>query len=128
MAGLSTPTKRMTPAQALDEAQHLYETRRPTGWRTFTLQGIRVADRVGWYERQVRRAYPHLDWEEAERCFYGDLSTVLSYVNGGHDPNLTGDLRMTFRLLCKRARKVAERIHNEDPVDLNRRLAIFGLK
>ena len=116
-----------TPEQALAEARHLYETRKPTGWRAFSLGGIKVANRVPWYEMQVRRAYPYSDWEEAERCFYGDLSTVLAYVNAGKDPNLVGDMRQTFRSLCRMARGVAERIHNSDEADLQRRLAIFGL-
>jgi hypothetical protein len=116
-----------TPEQALAEARHLYETRKPTGWRAFSLGGIKVANRVPWYEMQVRRAYPYSDWEEAERCFYGDLSTVLAYVNAGKDPNLVGDMRQTFRSLCRVARGAAERIHNSDEADLQRRLAIFGL-
>jgi len=82
---------------------------------------------VPWYEMQVRRAYPYSDWEEAERCFFGDLSTVLAYVNAGKDPNLVGDMRQTFRSLCRVARGAAERIHNSDEADLQRRLAIFGL-
>ena len=117
----------MTPEQALAEAQHLYEQRRPTGWRTFSLGGIRVANRVRWYEMQVRRAYPYMPWEEAERAFFGDLSTVLAYVNAGHDVNLVGDMRQTFRSLCRVARGAAERIHGSDEADLQRRLAIFGL-
>jgi len=117
----------MTPEQALAEARHLYETRKPTGWRAFHLGGIKVANRIPWYEMQVRRSYPYMDWEEAERAFFGDLSTVLAYVNAGKDPNLVGDLRQTFRSLCRVARGTAERIHNSDPADLNRRLAIFGL-
>jgi hypothetical protein len=116
-----------TPEQALAEARYLYETRKPVGWRAFSMGGIKVANRVLWYERQVRRAYPFLDWEEAERCFYGDLSTVLAYVNAGKDPNLVGDLRQTFRSLCRVARGTAERIHESDQADLQRRLAIFGL-
>lgn len=117
----------MTPEQALAEARHLYETRKPVGWRVFSLGGIKVANRVRWYELHVKRAYPYLDWDEAERCFYGDLSTVLAYVNAGKDPNLVGDVRTTFRGLCRIARGAAERIHESDPADLNRRLAIFGL-
>jgi hypothetical protein len=117
----------MTPAQALAEARHLYETRKPTGWRAFHLGGIKVANRIPWYEMQVRRSYPYMGWDEAERAFFGDLSTVLAYVNAGLDPNLVGDLRQTFRSLCRVARGTAERIHNSDPADLNRRLAIFGL-
>ena len=116
-----------TPAQALAEARHLYETRKPTGWRTFHLGGIKVANRIPWYEMQVRRAYPFLDWDDAERAFFGDLTTVLAYVNAGQDVNLVGDMRQTFRSLCRVARGAAERIHNSDPADLNRRLAIFGL-
>ena len=116
-----------TPEQALAEARHLYETRKPIGWRTFSMGGIKVANRVRWYEMQVKRAYPYMDWGEAERAFFGDLSTVLAYVNAGHDPNLVGDLRTTFRSLCRVARGAAERIHNSDPADLQRRLAIFGL-
>ena len=119
----------LTPEQALAEARHLYETRKPTGWRTFSMGGVRARDngRARWYEAQVRRAYPYMDWEEAERAFYGDLSTVLAYVNAGHDPNLVGELRTTFRSLCRVARGAAERIHNSDPADLNRRLAVFGM-
>ena len=116
-----------TPEQALAEARHLYETHKPVGWRTFHLGGIKVANRVRWYQMQVKRAYPFLDWDEAERAFFGDLSTVLAYVNAGHDVNLVGDLRTTFRSLCRVARGAAERIHNSDPADLQRRLAIFGL-
>jgi hypothetical protein len=116
-----------TPEQALAEARHLYETRKPIGWRAFSMGGIKVANRVPWYERQVRRAYPFLEWEEAERCFYGDLGTVLAYVNAGKDPNLVGDCRQNFRSLCRVARGAAERIHNSDEADLQRRLAIFGL-
>ena len=116
-----------SPEQALAEARHLYETRKPTGWRSFSLGGIKVANRVPWYQQQVRRAYPFLDWEEAERAFFGDLSTVLAFVGAGHDPNLVGDMRMGFRSLCRVARGAAERIHNSDPADLQRRLAIFGL-
>ena len=117
----------MTPEQALAEAKHLYELRKPIGWRVFHLGGIKVANRVRWYEMQVKRAYPYMDWEEAERAFFGDLTTVLAYVNAAKDTNLVGDLRMNFRGLCRQARKVTDRIHDEDPVDLNRRLAIFGL-
>ena len=116
-----------TPEQALAEAKRLYEERKPVGWRDFSMGGIKVANRVPWYERQVRRAYPYSDWEEAERCFYGDLSTVLAYVNAGKDPNLVGDCRQNFRSLCRVARGAAERIHNSDEADLQRRLAIFGL-
>ena len=90
--------------------------------------GIKVANRIPWYQQQVRRAYPFLDWEEAERAFFGDLTTVLAYVNAGLDPNLTGDLRQNFRSLCRVARGTAERIHNSDPAGLQRRLAIFGLR
>ena len=118
----------MTPEQALAEARHLYETRKPVGWRTFSMGGIKVANRVPWYQQQVRRAYPFLDWEEAERAFYGDLSTVLAYVNAGQDVNLVVDMRQTFRSLCRVARGAAERIHDSDPEDLARRLAIFGLR
>ena len=116
-----------TPEQALAEARHLYEQRKPVGWRTYHLGGIKVANRVRWYEMQVKRAYPYMDWEEAERAFFGDLSTVLAYVNAGQDVNLVGDLRTTFRSLCRVARGAAERIHNSDEADLQRRLAIFGL-
>lgn len=117
----------MTPEQALAEARRLYEQRKPTGWRAFSMGGIKVANCVPWYQQQVRRAYPFLDWEEAERAFYGDLSTVLAYVNAGKDPNLVGDVRQTFRSLCRIARGAAERIHESDPADLQRRLRIFGL-
>jgi hypothetical protein len=116
-----------TPEQALAEARRLYEERKPVGWRTFHLGGIKVANRVRWYEMQVKRAYPFMDWEEAERSFFGDLSTVLAYVNAGQDVNLVGDMRTTFRSLCRVARGAAERIHNSDEADLQRRLAIFGL-
>ena len=116
-----------SPEQALAEARHLYESRKPVGWRVFSLGGIKVANRVRWYEQMVKRAYPCLDWEEAERCFYGDLTTVLAYVNAGHDPNLVGDCRQNFRSLCRVARGAADRIHESDPADLQRRLAIFGL-
>lgn len=119
----------ITPQQALAEARHLYETRKPIGWRAFDLSTVKVADRVDWYKRQVRRAYPGLDWEEAERCFYGDLSTVLSFVNSpAGDPNLTGDLRFNFKRLCRQAKGIAARIHaSEPPEELQRRLDIFGL-
>jgi hypothetical protein len=116
-----------TPEQALAEARCLYEKRKPTGWRAFSMGGIKVANRVPWYERQVRSAYPFLEWEEAERSFFGDLSTVLAYVNAGQDVNLVGDMRQTFRSLCRVARGAAERIHESDQADLQRRLAIFGL-
>ena len=106
----------------------LYERERPTGWRSFSMGGIKVANRVPWYERQVRHAYPFEYFEVAERNFYDDLKTVLAYVNAGLDPNLVGDMRQTFRSLCRLAPKVAERIHNEeDPIELQRRLDIFGL-
>jgi hypothetical protein len=118
----------VTPEQALAEARHLYEQRRPTGWRTFSLGGIRVANRVRWYEMQVKKAYPYMSWEEAERAFFGDLSTVLAYVNAGLDPNLVADMRMGFRSLCRVARGAAERIHNSDEADLQRRLRLFGLR
>ena len=118
----------ITPEQALAEARHLYETRKPIGWRVYHLGGVKADGRARWYQQQVRRAYPYMDWEEAERCFYGDLSTVLAFVNAGRDPNLVGDLRMGFRSLCRVARGAAERIHNSDPEDLARRLAIFGLR
>jgi len=116
-----------TPEQSLAEARHLYEMRKPVGWRTFSMGGIKVANRVRWYEMQVKRAYPYMDWEEAERAFFGDLSTVLAYVNAGQDVNLVGDMRTTFRSLCRVARGAAERIHGSDEADLQRRLAIFGL-
>ncbi len=116
-----------TPEQALAEARRLYEERKPVGWRTFHLGGIKVANRVRWYEMQVKRAYPFMDWEEAERAFFGDLSTVLAYVNAGQDVNLVADMRQTFRSLCRVARGAAERIHESDHADLARRLAIFGL-
>ena len=118
----------MTPEQALAEAKLLYETERPVGWRTFSMGGIKVANRVPWYESQIKRAYPYDYFDDAERQFYGDLKTVLEYVNAGLDPNLVGDMRQTFRSLCRLAPKVARRIHNEeDPIELNRRLEIFGL-
>lgn len=118
----------MTPGEALAEAKQLYIEQRPIGWRTFSMGGIKVANRVRWYEQQVKRAYRYDYFEDAERKFYGDLMTVLDYVNAGLDPNLCGDLRQTFRSLCRQAPKVADRIRNEeDPVELNRRLAIFGL-
>ena len=118
----------MTPEQALAEAKLLYERERPTGWRTFSMGGIKVANRVPWYEQQIKRAYPFDYCDDAERRYYGDLKTVLAYVNAGLDPNLVGDMRQTFRSLCRMAHKVARRIHNEeDPVELNRRLEIFGL-
>ena len=116
-----------TPEQALAEARRLYEERKPVGWRTYHLGGIKVANRVRWYEMQVKRAYPYMDWEDAERAFFGDLSTVLAFTRAGKDPNLVGDVRANFRGLCRVARGAAERIHNSDPADLQRRLAIFGL-
>lgn len=118
----------MTPEQALAEAKHLYETRKPVGWRAYSMGGIKVANRVRWYETQVKRAYPYMSWEDAERAFFGDLTTVLAYVNAGKDPNLVGDLLYSFRRLCRNARGIAERIHESDPEDLARRLAIFGLR
>ena len=118
----------MTPEQALAEAKLLYETERPVGWRTFSMGGIKVANRVPWYESQIKRAYPYDYFDDAERQFYGDLKTVLEYVNAGLDPSLVGDMRQTFRSLCRLAPKVARRIHNEEePIELNRRLEIFGL-
>jgi hypothetical protein len=117
----------VTPEQALAEAKNLYESRKPVGWRVFSLGGVKVANRTSWYQRQVRRAYPFLDWEEAERSFFGDLTTVLAFVNAGQDPNLVGELRMGFRSLCRIARGAADRIHHTDQADLNRRLALFGL-
>jgi hypothetical protein len=69
-----------------------------------------------------------MGWDEAERAFFGDLSTVLAYVNAGLDENLVGDMRYGFRRLCRNARGVAERIHASDPADLSRRLSIFGLR
>ena len=118
----------MTPEQAYAEAKQLYEVERPTGWRAFSMGGVKVANRVGWYEQQVKRAYPYDYFQDAERKFYGDLKTVLAYVNEGLDPNLVGDMRQTFRSLCRQAPKVAQRIHSEDPGDLRRRLQVFGLK
>jgi hypothetical protein len=117
----------MTPDAALAEARHLYESRKPVGWRVFSMGGVKVANRVRWYEMQVKRAYPFLDWDEAERSFYGDLTTVLAYVNAGLDPNLVGDVRQTFRGLCRQAKGIADRVHESDPECLARRLAIFGL-
>ena len=118
----------MTPEQALAEAQLLYTKERPVGWRSFSMGGIKVENRVRWYEQKVKRAYPYEYFADAERMFYGDLKTVLDYVNAGLDPNLVGDMRQTFRSLCRLAPKVAKRIHNEeDPNELNRRLSIFGL-
>ncbi len=117
----------LTAEQALAEARHLYESHKPTGWRVFHLGGIKVANRAAWYERQVRRAYPYMEWEEAERAYFGDLSTVLAYVNAGQDVNLVGDMRQNFRSLCRVARGVAERMHQSDQADLQRRLTIFGL-
>ena len=117
----------MTPEQALAEARQLYETEKPIGWRAFSMGGIRVANRVPWYSQQIRRAYPYEEFEDAERMFYGDLKTVLAYVNEGLDPNLVADMRQTFRSLCRQAPGIAHRIHQSDPEDLQRRLAIFGL-
>ena len=118
----------LAPEQALAEARRLYEERKPVGWRAFDLSTVKVADRGAWYAKQVKRAYPMADsWEEAERAFFGDLSTVLAFTNAGMDPNLVADLRMNFRRLCHVAKGAAQRIHHSDPEDLNRRLAIFGL-
>lgn len=47
--------------------------------------------------------------------FFGDLQSVLAYVNQGLDPNLIGDLQQTFRSLCRQAKGVANRIHQSDP-------------
>jgi hypothetical protein len=117
----------VTPEQDLAEAKALYETEKPVGWRAFSMGGIKVANRVPWYSQQIRRAYPFEEFETAERMFYGDLKTVLAYVNAGHDPNLVADVRQTFRSLCRQAKGVADRIHQSDPEDLQRRLTIFGL-
>ena len=118
----------MTPEQALAEAKLLYERERPTGWRTFSMGGIKVINRVPWYESQIKRAYPFDYFDDAERRYYGDLKTVLDYVNAGLDVNLVGDMLYGFRRLCRAAPKIARPIHNEeDPVELNRRLEIFGL-
>ena len=118
----------MTPEQALAEAKLLYERERPVGWRTFSMGGIKVANRVRWYEQQIKRAYPFDYFDDAERKFFGDLQTVLAYVNAGKDPNLVGDLLYGFRRLCRAAPKIARRIHGEeDPAELQRRLKIFGL-
>ena len=117
----------MTPEQAYQEAKQLYLDEKPVGWRAFSMGGIKVANRVPWYQQQIRRAYPFEEFETAERMFYGDLKTVLAYVNQVLDPNLTGDLRQTFRSLCRQAKGVADRIHRSDPEDLQRRLNIFGL-
>ncbi len=125
--GTTPALSAVTPEQALAEARRLYEERKPVGWRVFHMGGIRVANRVSWYQAQVRRAYPYMDWEEAERAFYGDLTTVLAFVNAGLDPNLVGDVRTTFRGLCRIAKGAAQRIHESDQADLHRRLAIFGL-
>ena len=116
----------MTPEQALEAAKQLYEGQKPVGWRTFSMGGIKVANRVKWYERQIRYAY-NRPFHEAEKLFFGDLKIVLNYVNQGKDPNLVGDLRQTFRSLCRNCQFIARRIHNSDP-RLKARLAIFGLK
>ena len=73
----------MTPEQAYAEASQLYSDQKPSGWRTFSMGSIRVSELAQWYEAQVKRAYPYEHWEDAERMFYGDLQTVLSYVNAG---------------------------------------------
>jgi len=117
----------MTPEQAYAEARQLYIEEKPVGWRAFSMGSIRVSERPQWYEQQVRKAYPHDYFEDAERKFYGDLQTLLAYVNAGLDPNLVGDVLYGFRRLCRNAPKIADRIHKEDPVDLKRRLKIFGL-
>ena len=117
----------MTPEQAYAEAKQLYEREKPTGWRAFSMAGVRVGERASWYEAQVRRAYGTEYWEEAERMFYADLLTVLAYVNAGKDPNLVGDVLYSFKRLCRNAPSIATRIHKEDPVDLRRRLRIFGM-
>lgn len=80
----------MTPEQALAEARKLYIDEKPVGWRALSMGGIRVANRVSWYEQQVKRAYPFETLEDAERMFYGDLKTVLAYVNEGLDPQSYG--------------------------------------
>ena len=117
----------VTPEQAYQEAKSLYESEKPIGWRAFSMGSIRVGERPRWYCNQIKKAYPHTYWEDAERMFFGDLQTVLAYVNAGKDPNLVGDVLYGFRRLCRNARNIANRIHNEDPADLKRRLAIFGL-
>lgn len=117
----------MTPELAYAEAKQLYEKQKPIGWRAFSMGSIRVSQRSQWYCNQIRMAYPFDDFETAERQFYGDLLTVLAYVNANKDPNLCGDVLYGFRRLCRGAKGIAARIHAEDPVDLKRRLAIFGL-
>ena len=118
----------MTPHEAFLAARWLYIKERPIGWRAFSMGGVKVENRVGWYESQIKKAYPHDYFEDAERKFFGDLQTVLAYVNAGKDPNLVGDLLYGFRRLCRAAPKIARRIHNEeDPAELQRRLKIFGL-
>ena len=117
----------LTPEQALEAAKQLYEEQKPVGWRTFSMGGIKVANRVKWYESQICYAYRNRPFHEAEKLFFGDLKTVLNYVNEGQDPNLVGDLRQTFRSLCRNCQFIARRIHNSDP-RLQTRLTIFGLK
>jgi len=114
--------------EALQAAKDLYIDQKPAGWRAFHMGGIKVANRASWYAQQVRWAHPNLPFYEAEKRFFGDLITVINYVNAGKDPNLVGDLRQTFRSLCRHAHFIANRIHESDPTDLERRLAIFGLK
>ena len=117
----------MTPEQTYAEARQLYQDQKPVGWRAFSMGGIRVANRVPWYSQQIRRAYPFEEFETAERMFYGDLKSVLAFVNAGLDPNLVADTRQTFRSLCRQAKGMADRIHQSDPKGLQRRLNIFGL-
>ena len=116
----------MTPELAYAEAKQLYEKEKPIGWRAFSMGSIRVSERAQWYANQIRKAYPYEEYfEDAERMFYGDLLTVLAYVNANKDPNLCGDVLYGFRRLCRGAKGIAARIHAEDPVDLKRRLKIF---
>ena len=119
----------MTPEQAYAEARHLYIDQKPIGWRAFSMGSIRVAERADWYAAKIKQAYPGEYFDDAERMFFGDLKTVLEYVNAGLDPNLVGDVLYGFRRLCRNAPKIARRIHREeDPIELKKRLEIFGLR
>ena len=116
----------MTPAEALLEAQFLYESKKPVGWRVFNLDGIKKADRADWYKAQVRKAYPRGYWEDAERSFYADLKLTLAAVNAGNDPNLPGRVNMGFKALLRVAKGVAARVNAEDAADTQRIARLLG--
>jgi len=63
-----------TPEQALAEARRLYEERKPIGWRTFHLGGIKVANRVNLVAdmRQTFRSLCRVARGAAERIHESD--------------------------------------------------------